>query len=238
MPRTNASKHALCGCLDRLRSLHLRPGRADVKLAAMTRKHAPATARNRGPILAILEKALPPEGTVLEVAAGTGEHAVAFAPALMPRCWLPSDRDAENLASIAAWRDAFPSPNLLPPVRLDVCETPWPVETAPPQPPVSAIVAINLVHIAPWETTPALMAGAARILLPGGILYLYGPYRIDGRHTAPSNAEFDRGLKARNPEWGVRDLGDVTAAARDAGLHLEARHAMPANNLSLIFAKS
>ncbi len=203
----------------------------------MTKKHAPATARNREPILGVLRDCLPGTGTVLEIASGTGEHAVAFAPALAPRYWLPSDRDPDNLASIAAWRAECPVDTLLAPVRLDVRETPWPVEEQPPPAPVSAVVAINLVHIAPWAATPALMAGAARILPAGGILYLYGPYRIDGRHTAPSNAAFDARLRAQNPDWGVRDLDEVVAAAAEAGLRFKARHAMPANNLSLVFVR-
>ncbi len=203
----------------------------------MAKKHAPATGRNREPILAVLRRILPASGTVLEIASGTGEHAVAFAPALAPRYWLPSDPDADNLASIAAWRAERPADNLLAPLRLDVRETPWPVEEHPPPEPVSAIVAINLVHIAPWAATPALMAGAGRILPPGGVLYLYGPYRVEGRHTAPSNADFDAWLKAQNPAWGVRDLDEVVAAAAAAGLRFEARHAMPANNLSLVFVR-
>ena len=203
----------------------------------MAKKHAPATERNREPILDLLRRVLPATGTVLEVASGTGEHAVAFAPALAPRYWLPSDRDPDNLESIAAWRAEYPADTLLAPVRLDVRATPWPVEERPPPVPIAAIVAINLIHIAPWAVTPALMAGAARILPAGGVLYLYGPYRIEGRHTAPSNADFDAWLKAQNPDWGVRDLGEVIAAAADAGLRFEARHAMPANNLSLVFVR-
>ncbi len=221
------------------------------------RRHAPATHRNRGPILKVLRRVLPADGVVLEVASGTGEHAVFFAPHLAPRIWWPSDPDPGNRASIRGWAAAVPGarPHLrLPPLDLDVTAPCWPgveaaVETGagrtPPaetpsvgeegKAPVSAIVAINLIHIAPWEACEGLMAGAGRILAPGGVLYLYGPYRIDGRHTAPSNEEFDRWLKARDPRHGVRDLSAVEAAARRHGLRLTERIAMPANNLSLVF---
>lgn len=199
--------------------------------------HAPATARNRDYILEALKKALPESGTILEAASGTGEHAVYMAPQLPGRLWLPTDVDAGRLESIAAWAKAEPSPNLLPPMTLDVCSERWPVEETTPEMPVTAILAINLIHIAPWKVCLGLMAGAGRILPKGGVLYLYGPYKIDGQHTAPSNEAFDTKLRREDPAWGVRNLNDVEAAAGNAGLVLDEVMDMPANNLSVIFTK-
>lgn len=203
----------------------------------MTKAHAPATARNREPILTVLREILPERGTVLEVASGTGEHAVHFAPALAPRLWQPSDRDAENLASIAAWRAELPCDTLLPPLTLDVTRTPWPVETDPPAEPVCTIVAINLIHISPPEATLGLLAGAGRILPPGGLLFLYGPFRLNSRHTAPSNETFDAWLHGLDPSYGVRDLDETVALAEGHGLALGRVVEMPANNLSVILER-
>jgi len=203
----------------------------------MVRKHAPAALRNRDPILAVLKRILPEEGTVLEIAAGTGQHAIYFAPELAPRIWLPSDPDSENVASIDDWRGETPCDALRSPIAIDVTEPVWPVETRPVQPPVTAIVAINLIHIAPWAATEGLMAGAERILPAGGVLYLYGPYMREGAHTAPSNAAFDEQLKAQNPDWGVRDLAEVTACAAAHGLAPLLTEEMPANNLSVAFRR-
>lgn len=197
----------------------------------MVKRHAPATARNREAILAVLKDRLPASGTVLEVAAGTGEHAAHFAPALAPRLWQPSDVDRENLDSIAAWRAEADAPNLCPPVRLDVLDTSWPIDGTD----LAAIVAINLVHIADYAVTEALFEGAGRRLGPGGVLYLYGPFKRNGRHTAPSNAAFDRRLRAEDPSWGVRDMSDLAALGRGHGLIMAEPVAMPANNFSLIF---
>jgi len=200
------------------------------------RRHAPATERNREPILQVLLEVLPPSGTVLEIAGGTGQHAVYFAPRLQPRVWLPSDADPDARASISAWQAACPAENLRPPLALDVREPVWPPEALPAQdPPIAAIVAINMIHIAPWSACLGLMAGAARLLPPGGVLYLYGPYKQDGQHTAPSNAAFDESLRTQNPEWGVRDLEEVVTAAGDRSLALVNTYAMPANNLSVVF---
>lgn len=210
---------------------------AGVIPSVVMKRHAPATERNRAPILTVLESALPASGTVLEVAAGTGEHAAIFAPRLAPRLWLPSDPDADNLASIAAWAAEASCDRLLPPIALDVTAAPWPVETDPPPEPVTAIAAINLIHIAPWAAAEGLMAGAGRLLPSGGVLYLYGPYKIDGRHTAQSNAAFDASLKARDPAWGVRDMADVAALAGAHGLDHGRTEAMPANNVSLVFTR-
>ncbi|HKH34031.1 MAG TPA: DUF938 domain-containing protein [Beijerinckiaceae bacterium] len=190
---------------------------------------SPSVARNREPILAVLRRVLPARGIVLEIASGTGEHAMHFAAALPELTWQPTDRDPEARRSIAARRAAAVLPNLLPPLELDAAAPSWPVERA------DAIVAINMIHIAPWSAAEGLMAGAARLLAPGGILYLYGPYQENGRHTAPSNAAFDASLRARDPEWGVRDVGAVAELAARHGLALAERVAMPANNLSLVF---
>jgi hypothetical protein len=200
------------------------------------RLYAAATQRNREPLLAVLQEVLPPAGTVLEIASGSGEHAVYFAPRLAPRVWLPSDPGAEARASILAWQAAEPAPNLRPPLALDAREPVWPVEGVDaPEPPVTAILCCNMIHIAPWSACLGLMAGAGRILPAGGVLVLYGPFRREGRHTAPSNEAFDAGLRRRNPAWGVRDLEAVTVAADAAGLALQRSVPMPANNLSLVF---
>jgi SAM-dependent methyltransferase len=189
-------------------------------------------ARNRQPILDVLARVLPPAGLVLEIASGSGEHAVFLAQNLPSLTWQPTDADDGALASISAHRAAARLPNLLQPVRLDATAERWPIDHT------AALVCNNMIHIAPWRVTEGLMAGACRTLQPGGILYLYGPYRIDGRHTATSNADFDAWLKAQNPEWGIRDLAEVTALARRHRLDLTERVAMPANNLSVIFRRS
>ena len=190
---------------------------------------SPAAARNREPILDVLRRILPRSGLVLEIASGTGEHAVHFAGALPGLTWQPSDPDETARRSIEAHRDAAGLPNLRPPLALDAAAPVWPVERA------DAVVAINLVHIAPWAATLGLMAGGARVLPPDGVLVLYGPYKEGGAHTAPSNAAFDASLKAQNSAWGVRDLVEVEAAAQACGLALVERTAMPANNLTIVF---
>ena len=196
-------------------------------------RNAPAAARNREPIFNVLREWLPQPGRVLEVASGTGEHAVWFSGAMPGITWQPTDRDAEALASIAAWRAGAALTNLLPPLHLDASDPgSWPVG------PVDAVVSINMIHIAPWAATLGLMAGAARVLGPGGLALLYGPFREGGAHTAPSNAAFDASLQARDPAWGVRDLGAVAAVAAAHGMALAARVAMPANNLILVFRKA
>jgi len=191
--------------------------------------HAPATARNREPIREVLARELPPRGTVLEIASGSGEHAVHFARAFPALTWQPSDAAGRSLASIAAWRAEAALPNLLAPVALDVASTTWPIAHA------DAIVCINLLHISPWEAALGLFAGAARLLPGGALLYLYGPYRFSGAFTAVSNDTFDRSLRDRDPRWGVRDVDDLVAAARPHGFTLRATVEMPANNHSLVF---
>jgi SAM-dependent methyltransferase len=193
------------------------------------KQRAPATARNREPIREVLAQHLPERGLVLEIASGTGEHAVHMAGAFPALRWQPTDAEPAALASIEAWRAEAGLPNLAAPLALDVTARVWPVTAA------DAIVCINMVHIAPWEAALALFAGAARTLPPGGLLYLYGPYRFDGV-TAPSNEDFDRSLRARDPRWGVRDVRDLRAVAEARGFVLEHVVAMPANNHSLVLA--
>jgi SAM-dependent methyltransferase len=197
------------------------------------KQHAPATLRNREPIAAVLARELPASGTVLEIAAGTGEHAAFFAAAFPALAWQPTDPSPEALASIVAYRADYAGTNLAAPLLLDAAEPDsWPVAEA------AAIVCINMVHISPWAATLGLFRGAARILgSRGGPLILYGPYTEPGVETARSNLEFDQSLKARNPAWGLRDLAEVDRVAADAGLARTARHAMPANNLMLVYRR-
>lgn len=190
-----------------------------------------AAERNRQPILDVLARVLPARGTALEIAAGSGQHAVHFAAGLPQWTWLPTDADDGALASIAAWRAYANLANLLPPQRLDVLAREW-----PGVPTVDAIFCANLLHIAPKAACAGLMQGAARHLAPGGILVVYGPFFVDGEPTAASNVAFDADLRARNPEWGLRRLADVAGEAQRAGLVLRERVAMPANNLTLLFA--
>jgi hypothetical protein len=196
------------------------------------RRRAPAALRNRGPILDVLRRFLPPAGQVLEIGSGSGEHITYFAAELSGLTWQPSDIDGDNLASVNAWAADAPRPNLRPPLRIDAANPPWPgVEPGS----LDAVLCINVIHIAPWSVCRGLVAGGAAALRPSGLLILYGPFMRDGRHTAPSNAAFDRTLKDRDPRFGVRDLADVEAEARRHGLRLHAVVAMPANNLSVIF---
>lgn len=176
---------------------------------------------------------LAPDARVLEIASGAGEHAVLFARAMPGVSWQPSDPDADARASIAAWTAEERLANVASPLAIDARADVWGVEDQR----FDALVAINMIHISPWETTLGLMAGAARLLRDGGVLFTYGPYMRDGRHTAPSNEAFDASLKARDSRWGVRDLADVERAAHARGLALHETVEMPANNLSLVFEK-
>ncbi|HYE52067.1 MAG TPA: DUF938 domain-containing protein [Azospirillaceae bacterium] len=202
-----------------------------LNMIADPRRFAPAAARNRGPILEVLRTVLPAEGAVLEVASGSGEHAVAFADALPGLRWIATDPDPENRASIQGWIDATGIRSVCGPLDLDAASADWPVDRA------DAVVCVNMIHIAPWEACLGLLAGAARVLPAGAPLYLYGPFRRGGAHTAPSNAEFDASLRARDPAWGVRDLEAVTEAAERAGFHPDRVVEMPANNLSVVFRR-
>jgi SAM-dependent methyltransferase len=194
--------------------------------------HAAATERNRGPILEVLRRVLPREGVVVEVASGTGQHAAFFASALSHLAWQPTDLDPRHLESIRAWSRVAAAPNLAPPLLLDVEADPWPVSRA------DAIVNINMIHIAPWSACEALMRGAGRLLRAGGVLYMYGPFKRDGQHTADSNARFDERLRSEDPSWGVRDMSDVVRAAATNDLQLTEVVPMPANNHSLVFRKA
>ncbi|NYF34224.1 DUF938 domain-containing protein [Sphingopyxis sp. JAI108] len=196
------------------------------------KRHAPATLRNRDAIAAVLADWLPASGTVLEVASGSGEHAVHFASTFAHLDWQPSDPDPAGLTSIAAYRAEAALPNLGAPVALDASASQWPIERA------DAILCINMVHISPWEATLGLLAGAARLLAPGAPLILYGPYTEPDVRTAESNLAFDASLRSRDPAWGLRDADAVKAAAADAGIAFTERRAMPANNLMLLFRRT
>jgi hypothetical protein len=196
------------------------------------RRIAPHVARNAGAIVDVLRGVLPERGLVLEIASGSGEHAVHFARAFPELSFQPTDPDPVSRASIEGWRLEEKLPNLLPAIGLDASADEWPVEQA------DAILCINMVHISPWSATEGLMRGAGRLLASRAPLYLYGAYRQEGVPFAPSNEAFDQSLKARNPEWGVRNLEDVAAEAERNGLRLESVVPMPANNLSLVFRRS
>jgi hypothetical protein len=198
------------------------------------RRYAPATERNRDAILAVLRGVLPASGTVLEIASGTGEHAVWFAQHLPALTFQPSDPDPELRASIAAWQERAKLPNLRPPIALDASAGAWDLPREVERD-LAAILCINMIHIAPWEAALGLLAGAARLLRADQVLYLYGAYKRGGRHTSPSNAAFDASLRAQDPAWGVRDLETVIEAATTAGLRLDRVVPMPANNLSVVF---
>jgi hypothetical protein len=196
------------------------------------KRHAPAAGRNRDPIAAVLSEELPAAGLVLEIASGTGEHAVHFAHTYPHLTWQPTDPDADARSSIAAWQKEEGLPNLLPPLSLDAAASPWSIEQA------DAIVCINMVHISPPASTEGLLAGAGRLLPAGAPLILYGPYLEEGVETAPSNLEFDRSLKARDPRWGLRRVGWIDDLAARHGLRRTRRIAMPANNLTLVYRRA
>jgi len=196
------------------------------------KRYAPATARNREAILAVLQRYLPSKGKVLEIASGTGEHIVYFAQASSPDlAFQPSDPNAEARASIDAWVDSSGVSNVRRAIELDATDEAWPVTNA------DRVLCINMLHISPWAATEGLMRGAARVLPAGGMLYLYGPYRFDGRHTASSNEAFDADLRRQNPEWGVRDVESVVALATAQCFQSPIIEQMPANNVSLVFRR-
>ncbi|MCA3142374.1 MAG: DUF938 domain-containing protein [Rhodocyclaceae bacterium] len=200
------------------------------------RLYAPATERNRAPILAVLEPLLL-EGSVLEVASGTGEHVTWFAARLPALRFVPSDPDPAHRASIAQWTRALGVTNVAPPLDLDATAAEWTLPAAELAR-LRAVICINMIHIAPWQATEGLMRNAAAVLPPGGVLYLYGPFRRGGQHTAPSNAAFHESLRAQNPAWGVRDLEAVQAQALAHGLATGQVTEMPANNLSLVLRRA
>lgn len=196
------------------------------------RRSAPHVARNAEPIAEVLRTVLPERGLVLEIASGTGEHALHFARAFPALEWQPSDPDPVALRSIEAWRAGSDLANLRRPIQLDAAAADWPLEQA------DSLLCINMVHISPWAATVGLMRGAGRLLAAGAPLVLYGAYRRAGVPTAPSNEAFDRSLKARNAEWGLRDLEAVEAEAEVNGLRRQSVHEMPANNLTIVFTKT
>ena len=195
------------------------------------RQFSPSAARNRDPILAVLQRVLPDKGLVLELGSGTGEHAVHFARHLPALRWQPSDADPAALASITDWVAHSALPNVLSPLCFDLSTMPWPVAAA------DAIVAINVLHYSPWESTPPLFSAAAAVLPEDGVVVCYGPYRRGGAHTAPSNADFDEWLRSVDARFAVRDLEAVEAAAQHRGFALEEVVDMPANNFSLVFRR-
>jgi len=196
------------------------------------RRYYPATERNRDSIVSVLRRVLPQSGLILEVASGSGEHAAHLATVFQNLVWQPSDRDPELLDSIAAHADASGAANILRPLVLDVAAHPWPIDRA------AAVLCINMIHISPWSACQMLLKGAGALLAEGGVLYLYGPYKRRGRHTAPTNAAFDVSLRQQNPTWGLRAVEDVESEARQYGLRLEEIVDMPANNFSLILRKA
>ena len=195
------------------------------------KREAPAAARNREPILGVLRQHLPRQGIVLEFASGTGQHVVHFAGALPDLTFQPSDPNDSARASIDDWARTLGLANVRPALPLDAAAGAWPVARA------DAILCINMIHISPWEATVGLIEGAARTLPADGVLYLYGPYRRAGHPTAPSNEDFDRDLRSRNPAWGLRALEDVAALAARHGFAAPTVIEMPANNLSVVFRK-
>jgi hypothetical protein len=196
------------------------------------RRHAPAVARNRDPILAVLQRVLPPRGIVLEIASGTGEHITHFASGCSADLtWQPSDPDADSRASINGWADTLSVPNVAPALDLDASAATWPIASA------DAVLCINMIHISPWSAAAGLLRGAAGILPVGGLLYLYGPFRRRDVPMAASNEAFDADLRERNPAWGLRDLDAVMAIAASHGFGPPAIETMPANNLSVMFRR-
>lgn len=192
---------------------------------------SPSAERNKGPISSVLKEVLPSNGLVLEISSGTGQHIVHFAREMPDLIWQPSECDARSLALIGHWMGEADLENVRLPLLLDVTEQPWPVASA------DAVVCLNMIHIAPWPATEALIRGARDVLSAGGLLFLYGPFRRHGRHTADSNEAFDRSLRSRDPAWGVRDLEEVARVAAAHGFGSPAIHEMPANNLSVVFAR-
>ena len=203
-----------------------------------TLPHSPAADRNKQPILDVLRAVLPAQGTALEIASGTGQHVAWFAAALPAWTWQPTDADTNALPTIAAWASQAGLANVRPPLLLDVMAPQWPVRGRAFTEPFDAIYCANMLHISPWATCGALMQGSARHLAAHGVLVTYGPYLEDGVPTAPGNLSFDQSLRERDPAWGIRRVEDVAREAQRAGLVLRERHAMPANNLVLVFSRA
>ena len=199
--------------------------------SVMAKGFAPATERNRQPILDVLRRVLPDTGLVLEVASGTGQHAVFFSEHICGLRWQPSDASVDGLRSIRAWVEESALENILPPIELDVRSPRWPIASA------DALLCINMIHISPWDTTESLFQGASAVLAGGAPLITYGPYRLHGEHSAPSNAAFDESLRSRNPRWGVRDIDALIELGGRTGFELQERVPMPANNMTLVWTR-
>ena len=205
------------------------------------RLDAAAFHRNHGPIWAVLQKFLAGQtGDVLEAGSGTGQHVVHFAAHTSEITWWPSDTNERHLSSIAAWIKHAGLPNIRPPTPIDLSDPAWCAAMQDGSGPgeLLAVFCANVVHIAPWRVAEGLFAGAARYLRPDGRLYLYGPFKRDGKHTALSNAVFDTSLRQRDPEWGIRDIGELSTLAKGVGLTLIETVQMPANNMILVFVRS
>jgi SAM-dependent methyltransferase len=192
---------------------------------------SPSAERNKAPIAKVLKEVLPAHGMVLEIGSGTGQHIVHFAKEVPHLRWQPSERDEDSVRSIQAWRSFEAADNVCEPLLLDVAEQSWPLTSA------VAVLSLNMIHIAPWTAAEALVRGARAILQPGGLLFLYGPFRRAGQHTSPGNEAFDQQLRSNNPEWGVRDLDDVATLASRHDFAAPDIHEMPANNLSIVFRR-
>ena len=192
---------------------------------------SPSAERNKAPISEILSRVLPERGVVLEIGSGTGQHVMHFARAMPNLIWQPSERDDDCLKSILGWISVEELSNVRSPLHLDVSAWPWPITSA------AALVCINMIHIAPWSATEALLRGGESVLIGGGVVCLYGPFRKQGRHTSPSNDAFDALLRRQDPDWGVRDLDEVARVADRAGFNLLQTHEMPSNNLTVVFRK-
>lgn len=195
------------------------------------KRHAPATARNSAAIADVLRKELPKTGSVLEIASGSGEHAIYLAREFPDLLWHPTDYDFEALDSIRAWTQETRLANIAPPQRLDASTPPWDV------PPVNAIFCCNMIHISPWAASEGLLRGAGEVLPENAPLILYGPFIEHGVETSESNLQFDASLKSRDPEWGLRDIADIDQLAKNEGLERTNRYTMPANNLTLIYRR-
>jgi|TARA_A100000171_G_scaffold22874_1_gene21293 hypothetical protein len=195
------------------------------------KRHAPATARNSQPLAEVLARELPASGTVLEIASGSGEHAVFMARRFPALDWQPSDRDAEALASVDAWAAEARLANLRPAIALDAAAPDWPIVSA------DALLCVNMVHISPWDAAVGLFAGAGRVLGSGAPLVLYGPFVEPDVETAASNHAFDQSLRQRDPAWGLRSTADLDRLAAGHGMTRTARCAMPANNLVLVYRR-
>jgi hypothetical protein len=226
-----SANHIKCSAPDRATARRLGYGQR-MNTPSEKARHFPATARNRDVIADVLRRYLPATGTVLEIGSGSGEHSIYFAGLFPNLRWQPSDPDHLNLESIAAWRETAGTDNLCAPLPINASDVILPIDSA------DAMMCINVIHISPWDATEGLMRNAAKLLPAGAPLYLYGPYRIGGAHTASSNEAFDISLRSQNETWGVRDLEEVSAEAEKNGLDFIERIEMPSNNQSVIFRKT